>query len=153
MATTKTNRQVKALRQELVEIDLEYQECQEIIKKERERMKELNKRRLECKEKIRKKKARPVVWDEDTPLNELVIPWKMAAFRNMLKRWGKPQETSHFDFDLNLRKDILSDLKSAMKNYEHVFLISDAQIITYMSRHSNLGSFDSIKKAIQRLKV
>ena len=159
MATTKTNRQVKALRQELVEIDLEYKECQERIKKERERMKELNKQKLEHKEKIRKLKERPVVWDDDTPLIELVIPWKMAAFKKMLLSWMEysraeinPDKTSHFDFDPTYKKNILSDLKSAMKKQGCVFKVSDAQVISYMSRHSSLGTFDSIKRAIQRLK-
>ena len=122
-------------------------------------MKELNKQRLECKEKIRKLKERPVVWDDDTPLIELVFPWKMAAFKKMLRSWIEysraeinPDKTSHFDFDPTYKKIIRSDLKSAMKKQGHVFRVSDDQVITYMSRHSNLGSFDAIKKAIQRLK-
>lgn len=134
------------------------QECQEAMKKLREEMEQLRSQKREINEKISKLNNRPIVWDDNTPLIELVIPCKMARFKKMLVGWQKysrgeinPEKTLYFDFDLVNSKMIISDLKSAMINNDHLFNVSDRQLIIYMSKHSNLGGFDKIKKTIQRL--
>lgn len=170
MATTKTNRQaIEKKQKNAFRCQIKkYQEANELLDELSRMIREQKRMNLEAiqqlKVQMRKQKDKNkdvngngLSWNDDTPLVELVYSWKMAAFNKMIHSWKKhsrveinPQETSHFDFDLVFKKNIISDLKLAMKQ-ENVFRVSDAQVITYMSRHSNLGSFDAIKKAIQRL--
>ena len=165
MATKKAKAKIESLRQEMSEINRKMQECQvamtkmsEAKRKMSEAMKQMKSRKREINEEIKKRSNRPIVWDDNTPLIELVIPCKMARFKKMLVGWQKysrgeinPEKTLYFDFDLVNSKMIISDLKSAMINNDHLFNVSDRQLIIYMSKHSNLGGFDKIKKTIQRL--
>lgn len=165
MATKKAKAKVESLRLEKSEINRKMQECQvamtkmsEAMREMRETMKQMKSRKREINEEIKKWSNRPIVWDNNTPLIELVIPCKMARFKKMLVGWQKysrgeinPEKTFYFDFDLVYSKMIISDLKSAMINNDHLFNMSDRQLIIYMSKHSNLGGFDKIKKGIQRL--
>ena len=165
MATKKAKAKIESLRQEMSEINRKMQECQvamtkmsEAKRKISEAMKQMKSRKREINEEIKKRSNRPIVWDDNTPLIELVIPCKMARFKKMLVGWQKysrgeinPEKTLYFDFDLVNSKMIISDLKSAMINNDHLFNVSDRQLIIYMSKHSNLGGFDKIKKTIQRL--
>ena len=172
MATKKAKAKIESLRQEKSEINRKMQECQvamtkmseakrkmsEAMREMSEAMKQMKSRKREINEEIKKRSNRPIVWDDNTPLIELVIPCKMARFKKMLVGWQKysrgeinPEKTLYFDFDLVNSKMIISDLKSAMINNDHLFNVSDRQLIIYMSKHSNLGGFDKIKKTIQRL--
>ena len=166
MATTKTNRQTK----KNVEIDRRINEHREVIKQLRDKIKQLRdeiKVHLKAEEMLLEQKRQqkekremqehPVVWDDYTPMIKLVFSWKKARFKKMILGWQKysreeisPDETFHFDFNLVYQKNIISDLKSAMIKNDHLFNVSDRQLILYMLKHSNLGSFDAIKKAIQR---
>ena len=172
MATKKAKAKIESLRQEKSEINRKMQECQvamtkmseakrkmsEAMREMSEAMKQMKSRKREINEEIKKRSNRPIVWDDNTPLIELVIPCKMARVKKMLVGWQKysrgeinPEKTLYFDFDLVNSKMIISDLKSAMINNDHLFNVSDRQLIIYMSKHSNLGGFDKIKKTIQRL--
>lgn len=158
MATKKTKAKVESLRQKKSEINRKMQECQEAMKKLREEMEQLRSQKREINEKISKLNNRPIVWDDNTPLIELVFPYKMARFKKKLRKWQNysheiinPHEVTHFNFNLQYQSEIFADLKSAMIKKNNLFNMSDRQLIMYMSKHSNLGSFDKIKKAIQRL--
>lgn len=128
MATKKTKKQLNSLRQEKSEINRKLKECQEEMKKLRETMKQLNGQKQEIIKKIRKLNDRPIVWDDNTPLIELVIIWRMARFKKMLSKWQNysheminPNEVTHFNFDLQYQSEIIADLKSSMINNDHLF--------------------------------
>lgn len=169
MATEETKKQKKAKKQqEIDKINLQIKqhlENEKLLRKQfKEQLLEIQQAVKELKDQKRKlkrnkkKNNRPVVWDQNTPLIKLVFPERMARFKKMLGKWQNyaheiinSLEATHFDFDLQYQAQIFTDMKSAMIKKDHIFNMSDRQFILYMSEHSNLGSFDKIKKAIQRL--
>lgn len=163
MTTKKTKKKTKAEQQEIDKINLQIKQYQENIKQMKEQIRMDQQAVEKLKDEKRKLKENkemhdhPVVWDDYTPMIVLVFSWKKARFKKMVLGWQKhshreinPEKTFYFDFDLVYQKSVISDLKSAMNKSNPLFMMSNRQLIMYMSKHSNLGSFDAIKKAIQR---
>jgi hypothetical protein len=110
MATTKTNRQSDATRQKEAKLNRQIEEERRVIKQLKDELKahqKVEEQLVDQKRKLKKNKkkhAYHIVWDDNTPLIELVFPWKMARYKKMLGKWQNysheminPLEVTHFN--------------------------------------------------------
>lgn len=137
--------------QEVAEIDLQIREHQTAINQLRARRRAL----LE-----KHKKRRRCLWDADTPMRKLVPLAFESHFITMMKEWEKhtthtiqPMKASHFNFIQKRKWYAIRALAIMLMKDKRVFKISILQLCKYLEGHSNLGSQESIRKAIQRLKA
>lgn len=100
---------------------------------------------------------KPASWDDSTPMIKLVHPCHLKKFKELITAWKKVSElpidikkTYWFDFKPDSKPYIMRTLKNVQAHGTKVFNISERQLFLYLESHSNLGSFDCIKKAYQR---
>ena len=166
MATTRTNRQTEATRQEN-SIDCRIRELQETnnllgeqeqvirdqIQKNLEEIKQLKERKRELKEKDSKK---TLVWDKDSPIKKIVPKYKYDDLRNLIGIWQKgikkkiDIQTVYFNFDPKFKPRFIRSLAEIFKRDIPVFKVSKNQVFKYLQEHTNLGRWDSIKRAVNR---
>ena len=137
--------------QEVAAIDLQIRELQTVIN-------QLKARRREIIEKH--KKRRRCLWDADTPMRKLVPLAFESQFITMMKEWEKhtthtirPMKTSHFTFVQERKKHVIWALAMMLMKDKHVFKVSILQLCKYLESHSNLGSQETIRKSILRMKT
>ena len=135
--------------QEVAEIDLQIREHQTVIN-------QLKARRREILEKH--KKRRRCLWDENSPFIRLVNLSQLEQYKALIREWQKrsteiidPLKTSHFTFLPKRKYYVTGTLANMLSQTPPVFKVSTLQLCRYLSEHSNLGSVDAIRKAIQRV--
>jgi hypothetical protein len=114
---------------------------------------------METKNKELRKKRRPVVWEDDSPMTKLIDMSQFDRLRTILTEWQAysnttiiPKRTTHFEFDIAYRKTIVLALKDGWDGDVPLFLVSQRQVLKYLSVHSNLGKLDTLKKILYRNK-
>ena len=142
--------------QEVAAIDLQIREHQTVINKRKALISQLMARKREILE-ANKPKRRRCPWDEDTPLIRLVNLSQLEQYKALIREWEKrsteiidPSKTSHFTFLPNRKWYVTSTLANVLSRTPPVFKVSTLQLCQYLSEHSNLGSVDAIRKAVQR---
>ena len=132
-----------AWQQEVAQIDLLICEHQTVINQLRQRKRELT---------AQHQKRRKPSWDNETPLYKLVNLQQFAYYQLMIAEWQKrttdnlnPRKTTFFLFPPHLKYYVFRALATALAQTPPVFNV-------YLAEHSNLGTTESIKKALQRLK-
>lgn len=151
MATQKTNKQTKAEKKEIDKINLEIREHEDAIK-------QLTKRKSELEEKDNNKK--PPKWNKDTPIYKIINPNKYDDFKNIITIWQQVAKekinnrTVYFNFELKYKHRIIRSLAEMFKGdipYFNVKIVrSKDQVFMYFAQHSNLGRWDSLKRAVNR---
>ncbi|MBR1502992.1 MAG: hypothetical protein IJ618_03800 [Prevotella sp.] len=164
-----SNKKIEAQKQVLEEIDLrmktlqeEMEDLKERMKARREEMSALRVRKHEVKMQVMVSGENPVEWNQDTPLCDLVHSVYLDSFKKMLAEWQKQSEDSidiktanHFVFNPTYKHKVFLALKQAMVNNSNppFFRNSGRNMCLYLETHSNLGSVDSIRKALQRCQI
>lgn len=158
MATQKTNKQTKAEKQEIDKINLEIREHEDAIKQHEDAIKQLTKRKSELEEKDNNKK--PPKWHKDTPIYKIINPNKYDDFKNIITIWQQVAKekinnrTVYFNFELKYKHRIIRSLAEMFKSdipYFNVKIVrSKDQVFMYFAQHSNLGRWDSLKRAVNR---
>ena len=143
--------------QEIAAIDLQIREHQAVINKRKAHISQLMARKREILEANKPKRRRRCPWDEDTPLIRLVNLSQLEQYKALIREWEKrsteiidPSKTSHFTFLPNRKWYVTSTLANVLSRTPPVFKVSTLQLCLYLSEHSNLGSVDAIRKAVQR---
>ena len=155
--TTMAKKQKKAWELEIVECNLRKKEL-------REEMRQLQKRIDE----IKMQHGMKMKWNRTTPMIKFVRLNQVEAYNAMLKGWepflmekigANIKNVNYFKFDLSKVRNkfaIIRYLKIALTHSPTVFMLSDnkslsqRELCLYLSEHSNLGSADCIRKALQR---
>lgn len=134
----------------MAQIDLQIREHQTVINQLRQRKRELTA--------LHQKRRKPS-WDNETPLYKLVNLQQFAYYQLMIAEWQKrttdnldPRKTTFFSFPPHLKHYVFRALATALAQTPAVFHVSTLQLCRYLAEHSNLGTTESIKKALQRLK-
>jgi hypothetical protein len=134
----------------VAQIDLLICEHQAVINQLRQRKRELT---------AQHQKRRKPSWDNETPLYKLVNLQQFAYYQLMIAEWQKrttdnlnPRKTTFFLFPPHLKYYVFRALATALAQTPPVFNVSTLQLCRYLAEHSNLGTTESIKKALQRLK-
>ena len=134
----------------MAQIDLQIREQQTVINQLRQRKQELI---------ATHRKKRKTAWDDDTSLSRLVNLQQFAYYQLMIAEWQKrttdnlnPLKTNFFSFPPHLKHYVFRALATALAQTPPVFNVSTLQLCRYLAEHSNLGTTESIKKALQRLK-
>ena len=77
----------------------------------------------------------------------------------MIAEWQKrttetlnPRKATFFTFPPYLKHYVFRALAAALATTPPVFKVSTLQLCRYLAEHSDLGTAESIKKALQRLK-
>ena len=130
----------------------EMAQARQLIADRRERLRQLAQPQ-------RKKKRRSPLWDDDTPLIRLADPTQLDTLLTMIREWEKHNNgipipvktTTHIQFPPNSKHYIVSALADVLGHTPQVFRISTLQLCRYLAAHTNLGTADSIRKAIQRV--
>ena len=137
--------------QEIAAINLQIREHQAAIKQLRAHKREI----LE-----KHKKRRRCLWDKDTPMRKLVSSTFEPQFVAMMKEWEKhttqdiqPMKTYHFHFVQERKWYAIRALALMLMRDKHTFKVSTSELCRYLSIHSNLGTPEAIRKAIQRVKA
>ncbi|MCR5644125.1 MAG: hypothetical protein K6G32_12430 [Prevotella sp.] len=160
MATTKTNRQAKAEinRQikELLKVNKQLKEqAKKIREQERENLeaiKKLKERKRELKEKDCKKS--PI--NKDTPIYKIAYSYKYDDLRDLIDIWQKGVKekidikTAFFNFDPKFKPRFIRSLAEIFRKDIPVFKVSINQVFKYLQEHTNLGRWDSLKRAVNR---
>lgn len=151
----KENKKKKAaLQQELDDIRSLKQEY-------RQKLTELKSRESEVKKQLSALDEEPVTVQDNTPWIHLVHQCYYADFNAMVLEWeGEADEEieirqpTYITFKPGSKSFIIRTLvKHVIKHQEpEFFKISDRMLFSYLATHSNLGSFDSIKRAFYRYK-
>ena len=85
--------------------------------------------------------------------------WQLEHFKALMTDWQKrstetinPKETSHFTFLPNARSHAIRALAVVLARHPPVFKVSMLQLCRYLSEHSNLGTPESIRQALYRVR-
>jgi hypothetical protein len=146
----KNNKAQEAWQQEVAQIDLQIREHQTVINQLRQ-----------CKRELiaaHRKKRKPS-WNDETPLYRLINLQQFEYYQLMIAEWQKrttetlnPRKTTFFTFPPHLKHYVFHALAAALATTPPVFKVSTLQLCHYLAGHSDLGSAESIKKALQRIK-
>lgn len=146
----KNGKAIEAWQMEVAQIDLQIREHQTVINQLRQRKRELT---------AAHRKKRKASWDNETPLYQLVYLQQFTHYQLMIAEWQKrttdtliPSKTAHFYFSPHLRHHIFRSLAEALQVTPPIFRVSTLALCRYLAEHSNLGTTESIKKALQRIK-
>ena len=138
-------------------LDLHIRQRQAVIREHQQVINQLRAQREEILE--HHKHRRRCLWDDDTPMIRLVNLHQLEHFKALMTDWQKrstetinPKETSHFTFLPNARSHAIRALAVVLAKNPPVFEISTRKLCLYLGVHSNLGTPENIKKALQRAK-
>jgi len=105
------------------------------------------------------KRRRRCLWDDDTPMIRLVNLHQLERFKTLLENWKKhvtdtidTSKTSKFTFLPNHKWHAVRALAIVLQGDVPLFKVSTREFCRYLAVHSNLGTPESIKKALQRAK-
>ncbi len=150
-----TLKRMKKNKKNLAEIALR-KELADIVQKE----KELQSRKREIKMQLSMMYEKPAAWDDSTPMIKLVYSCHLKKFKELITAWQKVSEVPidikkayRFDFKPDSKAYVIRNLKNILAHGTKVFNINERQLFLYLESHSNLGTFDCIKKAYQRCKL
>ena len=142
---------------EVVLIDLHIRQCQAVIRECQTQVKQLQAERAALLAPHKKKRRR--TWDDDTPLYRLVNLSQLEHFKTLISDWQKrstetiyPKKTSQFTFLPNAKSSAIRALALVQTRDIPVFKVSTLELCRYLSTHSNLGSTETIRKALLRAK-
>ena len=146
-----------AWQKEVEQIDLQISEQQALISQCRENIKVLRAQRQAVIEQHRKRRRRQ--WDDDTPMWKMVNLQEREVFNNLIMKWQEhtedtliPSKTTNICFFLKFKWHIIRALAIALAYNPPVFKVSTLQLCEYLARHTNLGTAESIRKGLQRVK-
>ena len=115
----------------------------------REKRKELLNRKRELIE--QNTKRRTPTWDEHTPMVKLVRTGMRKEFKQMLDVWQRSSEaeidyrtTAKFDFIKVGKPGVIRALSKAL--HQKIFNSSNNEVFRYISEHSNLGEWKTLKR-------
>lgn len=138
-------------------LDLHIRQRQAVIREHQQVINQLRAQREEMLE--RHKHRRRCLWDDDTPMIRLVNLYQLEHFKALMTDWQKrstetinPKETSHFTFLPNARSHAIRALAVVLAKDPPVFKVSTLQLCSYLSEHSNLGTPESIRQALYRVR-
>lgn len=127
----------------------------------RQKLTELRSRESEVKKQLSAMDEEPVTDQKNTPWIHLVHQFYYDDFNEMISKWqeesaGKIEirQPTYITFKPGSKSFIIRTLvKHVIKHQEpEFFKISDRMLFSYLATHSNLGSFESIKRAFYRYK-
>lgn len=125
----------------------------------REHQAVINHLRAQKRQITEKHRRRQQPWDNDTPLSRLVNPQRRDAYNNMIREWQRqskeeliPSKTIRFLFIPTFKWHVIRALANVLTQDPPVFKVSTLQLCRYLAKHSNLGTAEGIKKALQRMK-
>lgn len=138
-------------------IDLHIRQRQAAI---REHQQVINQLRAQLEEILaHHKRRRRCLWDDDTPMIRLVNLHQLERFKTLLDNWKKhvtdtidTSKTSSFTFLPNRKWHAVRALAIVLQGDVPLFKVSTRELCRYLAVHSNLGTPESIKKALQRAK-
>ncbi|MBR0165697.1 MAG: hypothetical protein IJQ13_02290 [Prevotella sp.] len=136
-------------------IDLHIRQRQAVIREHQQVISQLRALRQEIL--VRHKRRRRCLWDDGTPMIRLVNLHQLERFKTLLDNWKKhatdtidTSKTSNFTFLPNRKWHAVRALAIALQGDVPLFKVSTRELCRYLSVHSNLGTQEGIKKAIQR---
>jgi len=139
----RAKKKAEAWKLEVDEID---RQLREIIEKKKELQKRKRELILEHTE-----HKRPW-WDDDTPMVSLVSTGMRREFRQMIDAWQKSSKveidyrmTAHFEFKLVFKPGVIRALSKALQLGVFRYYYNN-DVFRYLSTHSNLGDWDTIKR-------
>lgn len=147
--TKKKTKQKNALK---LEVDKINRQLKEISKKRKEL---LNSKRELYEQNT---KHRTPTWDDFSPLKTLVYPYAYdTTYKEMIETWQKysvkeilPLHSYRFEFDILHQEDVIRALNTALSSIAPTFKIRKCTLCKYLSTHSNLGSYEAIRKMLYR---
>ncbi len=129
--------------------ELEVEEIDRQLREINVKKRELQKRKRELKEQNTEYKKPQ--WDDHTPLVALVRTGMRKEFKQMTDAWQMFSEveidyltTANFDFNLVGKPGIIRALSKALR--VKVFKSSNNEVFRYLSEHSNIGDWKTIKR-------
>ena len=135
---------------EVAAIDLQIRELQTV-------MNQLKARRLEILEKH--KRRRRCLWDADTPIIRIVNLHQWDYFKKQFDKWKAltaetidPTNTTQFLFYPDRLSQAIHAVAHMLWHDPPVFKVGISELCRYLSAHSNLGSPESIRRALYRLR-
>lgn len=140
--TKKMSKQEKAWELEVEEINRQLTEIKEkrqsLLSRKRELIEQNTNHRTQT-------------WDDHTPMVELVRTGMRKEFKQMIDAWQMfseveidYRETSNFDFKMIGKPGIIRALSKAL--HQKVFNSSNNEVFRYLSEHSNLGEWKTLKR-------
>ena len=143
---------------EVALIDLHIRQLQAVIREQQTMIKQLKTRKAEILA-PRRKKRRRCQWETDTPLVCLVNLQQLESFKTMMDKWKSltteiinPSMTSQFHFKPDKQSYAIRVLAAVLTKTPPVFKVSVYQLCSYLSVHSNLGTTDSIRRSVYRVR-
>ena len=145
----KKTKQKKAWKLEVDEINRQLKEISEKRKEFLNRKRELIEQNT---------KHRTPKWDDYSPLKTLVYPYAYdTTYKEMIKAWQKysvkeilPLHSYRFEFDILHQEDVIRALDTALSSIAPTFKVRKCSLFRYLSTHSNLGSYEAIRKMLYR---
>ncbi len=135
--------------QEVTEIDLQIREHQAAIKQLRAHKREI----------LEKHKKRQSTWDENTPMIHIIDPRQLDYFEQQMDKWKEltsetinPSKTSQFRFYPDRLSQAILAVAHMLWHDPPVIKVSISELSRYLSAHSNLGTPDSIRQALYRMR-
>lgn len=142
---------------EVALIDLHIRQCQAVVRECQTQVKQLQAERAALLAPHKKKRRR--TWDDDTPLYRLVNLSQLDHFKTLISDWQKRttgtidiKKTSLFIFFPERKPHAIRALTLVLTRDIPVFKVSTVELCRYLSIHSNLGSPETIRKALLRAK-
>ena len=127
----------------------------------RQKLTELKSRESEVKKQLSAMDEEPVTDQENTPWIHLVHQCYYGDFNEMISKWQRDaaekieiRQPTYITFKPGSKSFIIRTLvKHVIKHQEpEFFKISDRMLFSYLATHSNLGTFESIRRAFYRYK-
>jgi hypothetical protein len=136
--------------QEVAAIDLQIRERQNEVKQ----LKALKREILE-----KHKKRRRCLWDADTPMIRIVNLHQLDYFKKQFDKWKTltaetidPTKTTQFLFYPDKLSQATHAAAHMLWHDPPVFKVTASELCRYLSAHSNLGSPESIRQALYRMR-
>ena len=142
-------------------IDLHIRQLQAAIREYQTEIQHLKSLRSEVAGRRRKKRRRPRQWDDATPMRDLISLEYDSQFKTMITQWKNytdheinPYKTSHFLFRLSdiSKRAVYVPLARFLPEKGRRLRVSTMEFYRYLSAHSNLGSVNSIKTGLSRVR-
>lgn len=145
----KKTKQKKAWKLEMDEINRQLKEISEQRKYLLNRKRELIEQNT---------KRRTPTWDDYSPLKTLVYPYAYdTTYKEMIEVWQKysvkeiiPLHSYRFEFDILHQEDVIRAMDTALSSIAPTFKVRKCTLCRYLSTHSNLGSYEAIRKMLYR---
>ena len=105
-----------------------------------------------------RKKRRRCKWQDNTPMIGIVNLPQYNPFKTMMDKWKSlttetinPSKTFRFHFIPDKRSQAILALTRVLEHDPPVFKVGISELCRYLSTHSNLGTPETIRRAIYRI--